>query len=352
MRFADERSAVILDGLTTAFSEDFDYLSLFADQYAAGAAENDPVLQELRSVCAADWYRPDGGESRLRQWLADFSQNPKAFLSLFSDEVAAETKNKQLLLIQNMARYAILARHEPDDDTAISSQIQVSYGFWDRVDGISEAFQAFKAKRVQDIESALTSIVGPRKSNNIRYYVAKNDPLTIENMPDAIAAGSTRRDRRKVQRELDKTQTMDGEAFNKQLQTDIQAERDRPVVRQISVGKEVQGKGICVEPMASAEDVAAYFKMDHNEILVGDVAKMVNLLQQRPINRATRPIVSAKKRRISGKDEKVWRLAPEKCTDLQIHGDNRYCRVVYTFTPKELVILDVATHQDYEKTWL
>jgi len=130
------------------------------------------------------------------------------------------------------------------------------------------------------------------------------------------------------------------------------AEAGESFKRRVAIVKSRPGGYGDLNEVASNE-IAEYFKMDNTDERAADVRRMIEWLQENPVGRGCSVLHRVRPIRIDQKSQRVWRLAPEKTEKgLEgITGDNKTLRVVYTITGTHIAVLDVLTHEAYNKKW-
>ncbi|HET6924708.1 MAG TPA: hypothetical protein VFH39_02680, partial [Candidatus Saccharimonadales bacterium] len=168
---ADLHSNSILEGLVHAYEERPNDLRGLSELYADGAAENDRRYQELQSLIAADWYRPDPSQSILRGFCQYLREQPEAYLPDFSEQVVQSERSTRLQAIRQMAAFALIASGaETVTDTGIIETLHRTYSHWDQVADLQQLFSDFVNGKVGQTEQAFQAIAGPRNRKDMRMY--------------------------------------------------------------------------------------------------------------------------------------------------------------------------------------
>jgi hypothetical protein len=353
MAEADRVDAAILNDFTDRYLTNIEDINTLAEQCSAGADNEDVLLRELRLIVGADWYHPDQRSSLLRAAVQNIKSRPEEFLGQFGEDIVKDEASKQLQAVKNLARFALIAaQKDPEDLGNIQHVLESTYEQWGHIEGIQDAYKLFVTKKIQEIEKALSTIAWPRTHKNVRNFIGHDDPVVKAPLNDPVDMTADRKRRRVIERKAAKS---NGNINNTSLLDAIEEEavgeqQTFTKERKLVIGKYGQNNTLNLEAVETG-DVAAHFKMDHNTNLVGDVEKMIEWLQRHPISPASVPL-NGKKLRLDNRTVRVWRMAPEKCPGIQVSGENRYTRVIYTFTRDEVAVLDVLTHEQYNKKWM
>lgn len=353
MERADWDAQKVLTNLVDTYFDHPKQLEDLADLYSNDAAKIDPDFKELQQMISVDWHHPDEGKSVLKRYCSQLREEPDRYLDSFGLHVAAEKDNQQLLKLQNMARFAIIATqgNNPITDEVIRDVIVSTHNRWDEVDSIDKLFSNFVDMNVGNVEQALSAIAGPRIAKNIRMHPTKLEVDRLKNgfsISDAADRSSRRKEAKKFGkasggRQLPSAADIDSAATKSAEQNEL-PERSTSITR-IRQGGDAEL--IQIKP----DKIAEKFKMDNSKTLVNDIEKMILWMQKNPISIASRPLRRKNTISINSKTHKLWRFAPDDAPNLEIHGDNRYTRIVYAVTDESIAVTDVLPHDAFDKKY-
>ena len=118
-------------------------------------------------------------------------------------------------------------------------------------------------------------------------------------------------------------------------------------------GRNDMNRGKWLANDISLHEVTKKFRIKDVQLCT-EIKQWVEWLCANPTSTAANKVVGAKVPTINidGQQLSVWRLAPNKSQELLTRPESKYMRVMYAFTEKELFIIDILDHDQYDSKYL
>ncbi len=354
MDVADKKGNVILSDFADTYLTSLDAIDELAEVLNRGGSNLEPLFLELQHIVATDWYRPDPSDSFLKNAVVSLKKDPKNFAETFSQNVMQVEQSNKFKMIRTMARFAVLASQQPVTNESMAKALLVNYPYWDEIEGISFSFQSFVNEEIKDIEITIKNMIGDKQKHNIRIIPSRKE---IDVIRHGISFGredifsDDRSAKRKIQRTRERSNAVvlpsivELTLSDNDLTEQAQNKARKLMLTKIRPG----GLGELVE--VELVEVPQLFKMDYNAALKEDISSMIDWLLANPLSKASRILHKKSGLRIAGDNLKLWRFAPSLAPTLRVKPENRYTRIVYVFNQDSLGLIDVSTHEDYNKKW-
>ena len=311
-------------------------------------------VKELRRLVSVDWYHANPQKSKIKQHFSKLRDEPRPFVMPFIEKIVHDADNRELETIRRMAAFALLAIGSDNDSTSMTRVLYNTHGVWDADEQLGQTFAKFVDDQIITIEQSVARVAGRFDGKDIRTHHSAD---TVQNLFDSLDQRmpldrATRRvHKRAVTRLL-------GELPNTAEIVSQVTEALPEVKREMRFAKQTQS-GLRTE-VRSIEELCAdiidsnFTKRKEDVQLQSDITAVLTYLQTTPIlldKGFVRLGQGGSKTQVDGKPQAFWRFAPDKAPGVRISGQNRYIRVVCAYEGQKLMVIDVLSHDDFDKKY-
>jgi len=356
IRDADSHDVKILRGLCNEFFTTPEKIDELRNLYMEDAQDVYPLLSELRTVVANDWYKADQDKSILRQHVVQLKSDPSLHIGNFCEAVA---RGETGVSSREMARYALRSSRSADTPANIALHLENSSGIWPEIPDLQEEFNTYVVQMANNVDRVFGSIAGPSDGVLERNPLTDNEFLSLTSQmkvyfaPNRQDQVASRKARKRQSREYgDKNDVQRGVRLAEYVLKG--GESEQPLRRRdIALVRDVRGRGSEVKRFEgnNIEELLKEFDLKEDTKLYSDMRTVVEYL------RNTKKIFPGAKRlqtdslKLQGKNYRLWRFAPDKEPGLKVASENRFYRVVYAVIDGELVIKDILSHPEFDKAY-